>query len=86
MSNYSYHRIQLFHIVVTFVIFVFQIRSMALFIMNKAYCGMNKPVPIPLSEIARLLAIDEIDEVFHAFLDFSVSLNVSHLIYTMCPL
>ena len=55
------------HILKTFVILICQIRSMALFIMNKAYCGMNKPVPIPLSEIARLFAIDEIDEVFHTF-------------------
>lgn len=40
-----------------------QIRSTGLCIMNKAYTSTGtRPVPIPLSDIARLFAIDELDE------------------------
>ena len=36
--------------------------------MNKAYTSTGvRSVPIPLSDIARLFAIDELDEVIHLF-------------------
>lgn len=41
-----------------------QIRSKGLFIMNKAYTTIGgKTVPVPLSDIAILFAIDDLDEV-----------------------